>query len=113
ASLSDDPDCHPDRFLPDIRQMTLSDPFNPRRFGYPTDWFGTSMSAPHVAAAAALVIASGVIGRHPTPDQVLGRLEQTARPLGNGKPNQSYGYGLLDVGAATSPVVSNKPPRSA
>ena len=37
------------------------------------------MAAPHVAAAAALVIASGVLGRHPTPGQILARLEQTAQ----------------------------------
>ena len=32
-------------------------------FGYPDSYEGTSMAAPHVAAAAALVIASGVVGR--------------------------------------------------
>jgi serine protease len=64
------------------------------------------MAAPHVAATAALVIASGVIGRHPTPNQILARLEQTASPLGGSKPNRSYGYGLIDAGAATAPSVS-------
>ena len=63
------------------------------------------MAAPHVAAAAALVIASGVIGRDPTPDRVLTRLEQTADPLGSSKPNRDYGYGLVDAGAATSPLI--------
>jgi serine protease len=58
-----------------------------------------------VAATAALVIASGVIGPQPTPDQVLARLEQTARPLGGPAPNGYYGYGLLDAGAATAPAV--------
>jgi serine protease len=62
------------------------------------------MAAPHVAAAAALVIASGVIGRRPSPDRVLTRLEQTAVTLGGSKPNRGYGYGLVDAGAATSPV---------
>jgi serine protease len=60
------------------------------------------MSTPHVAAAAALVIASGVLGAHPTPDQIRTRLETTAQHLGGSWPNQSYGYGLLDVGAATT-----------
>ena len=60
-----DPDCHPARSLPDIFQMTLYDSSDPRRFGLPGGWFGTSMSAPMVSAVAALVIASGVIGRHP------------------------------------------------
>jgi serine protease len=101
--LPNDPNCHPDRQnLPDIYQMTFGNPFNPRRFGYPTDWYGTSMAAPHVTAAAALVIASGVIGPHPTPDEVLARLEATAQTLGGVKPNRSYGYGLVDAGAATA-----------
>jgi serine protease len=102
TTLLADSNCHPDRNLPDISQLTFGNPSNPRRFGYPGGWYGTSMSAPHVAAAAALVIASGVIGRHPTPDEVLGRLEQTAQQLGATKPNTSYGYGLLDAGAATA-----------
>jgi len=103
-TLPNDPNCHPERGnLPDITQMTFSDPSNPRRFGYPGGWYGTSMAAPHVAAIAGMVIASGVIGRHPTPDQVLARLELTARPLGGSKPNNDYGYGLVDAGAATAP----------
>jgi serine protease len=50
------------------------------------------------------VIASGALGRHPSPDRVLTRLEQTAVPLGGSKPNSNYGYGLVDAGAATSPL---------
>jgi serine protease len=69
------------------------------------------MSAPAVSAIAALVIASGVIGRHPTPDQVLSRLEQTAQTLGGSKPNTNYGYGLVDAGAATAPVAAAAPAR--
>jgi serine protease len=102
STLSNDPNCHPTRNLPNIVQETFRNPTNPDRFGYPRDWFGTSMAAPHVAAVAALVIASGVLGRHPSPDRVLTRLEQTAVPLGGSKPNSNYGYGLVDAGAATS-----------
>jgi serine protease len=102
TSALSDPNCHADRNLPDISQLTFFDPSNPGHFGYPGGWYGTSMSSPHVAAAAALVIASGVIGRNPSPDKVLARLEQTAQPLGGSKPNQFYGYGLLDAGAATA-----------
>ena len=98
-----DPDCQPDRGLPSIYQLTLTAPSHWARFGYPGYYIGTSMSSPEVAAAAALVIASRVIGRHPTPDQILARLEQTAVPLGAAKPNAEYGYGLLDAGAATAP----------
>jgi hypothetical protein len=48
------------------------------------------------------VISSGVVGRHPTPQQVIARLEQTAHPLDNSpRPNTSSGYGLIDAGAAT------------
>lgn len=94
--------CFPQRVLPDIYQMTFGNPAHPSQFGYPGGWFGTSMAAPDVTAAAAMVIASGVLGRHPTPNQIQSRLEATARPLGNGQPNKAYGYGLLDVGAATS-----------
>jgi serine protease len=108
TSLLAEPDCHPDRSLPPIRQLTLINPPQWGRFGYPGDYIGTSMSSPEVAATAALVIASGVLGRHPTPDAILRRLEATAVPLGGTDPNRNYGYGLLDAGAATAP-----PPLSA
>jgi serine protease len=107
ADRPNDPNCHPDHNLPDISQMTFGNPFHPARFAYPGGWFGTSMAAPHVAAVAAMVIASGVLGPHPSPDRILARLESTAQPLGGGKPNPSYGYGLVDAGAATAP---NPPP---
>lgn len=105
AAIPGDPNCHPERQLPNIYQMTFADPSNPDVFSLPDGWYGTSMAAPHVAAAAALVIASGVLGAHPTPDQVLQRLESTAQPLGQGAmPNIDYGYGLVNAGAATAGV---------
>ena len=61
---------------------------------------GTSFSAPHVSAAAAVLLA-----RHPelTPSQVIWILEHTARRLGDvggiGR-DRLTGYGLLDVTAA-------------
>ncbi|HLY49786.1 MAG TPA: S8 family serine peptidase [Solirubrobacteraceae bacterium] len=109
ADLPRDPNCHPDRNLPDIAQMTFGNPLHPDRFGYPNGWYGTSMAAPQVAAVAAMVIASGVIGRHPSPDQILARLEATAQPLGGTKPNPDYGYGLLDAAAATTPGPAQPP----
>jgi serine protease len=102
SSTVRDPDCDSAKNLPGIFQMTFPNPSNPRQFGLPGGWAGTSMSAPHVAAAAALVIASGVLGHHPSPNQVLARLEATAKPLGGSKPNATYGYGLVDAGAATA-----------
>jgi serine protease len=103
ALIDTDPDCFPDRSLPSIYQMTLVNPPHWSRFGYPGYYIGTSMSAPEVSATCALVIASHVLGPHPTPAQVLARLEQTAVPLGGTHPNRNYGYGLLDAGAATAP----------
>ncbi len=100
-------DCRPGQALTrgDIYQMTFPNPNAPTRFGLPGGWFGTSMASPHVAAAAALVIASGVLGARPSPDAVLARLEQTTQKIGTGAwPNEVYGYGLLDAGAATSGV---------
>jgi serine protease len=103
ADLPNDPNCQPTRNLPDIYQLTFGNPLKPWHFSYPSGWYGTSMAAPHVAAAAAMVIASGVIGRHPSPSQVLMRLEETAQPLGGSQPNNEYGWGLVDIGAATAP----------
>jgi serine protease len=105
------PECHPERGLPSIYQLTLTSPPHWNVFGYPNYYIGTSMSSPEVAAAAALVIASRVIGPHPTPDQILRRLEQTATtlPVGGAKPNSDYGYGLLNAGAATTPGLPPPP----
>ena len=72
-----------------------------RRFGLPLGFKGTSMSAPHVSAAAALVIASGVVGRNPTPAAVAARLQATAVDVGVTGPDTTYGAGRLDAAAAT------------
>ena len=108
AIMPTNPFCHPDRNLPSIYQLTLTSPPHWARFGYPGYYIGTSMSAPEVSATAALVIASGVIGRHPSPTRLLARLEQTATPLGGARPNPAYGYGIINAGNATSrhPVIS-------
>jgi len=103
ADLPGDPNCRPE--LPsgrDVYQMTYTGS-SPRHFGFPAGYEGTSMASPHVAATAALVIASGVLGRHPTPAQVAARLRATARPLGGPSDSRLYGAGLVDAGAATAP----------
>ena len=61
------------------------------------------MSAPPVSAVAALVIASGVIGRRPSADAVERRLMSTARDLGPPGYDPRYGYGMVDAGRATAP----------
>ncbi len=43
-----------------IYQVTLKDG-NPRQFGEPSDYVGTSMAAAHVSGVAAMVLASGTI----------------------------------------------------
>ena len=61
------------------------------------------MAVPHVAATAALVIATGTAGPNPTPAAITRRLESTARDLGAKGYDQSYGWGLVDAAAATAP----------
>lgn len=112
AILPSDPDCHPDRNLPSIRELTLTNPPHWDQFGYPTYYIGTSMASPEVAATAALVLAGRVLGPRPSPDQVLARLEQTATPLGGSQPNSTYGYGLANAGAATATGTAAAPARA-
>jgi serine protease len=103
ASVDDDVHCRPaGRPGRDIFQLTFVT--SPRHFGLPGGFEGTSMAAPHVSAVAALVIASGVIGRHPTPRAIAQRLETTARDLGPAGPDLRYGWGLLEAGNATTPT---------
>jgi serine protease len=75
-----------------------------RRFGLPSGFIGTSMAAPHVSAAAALVIASGILGPNPTPQAVQERLQATAIDAGVAGYDEAYGYGRLDAGGATDPA---------
>jgi serine protease len=58
-----------------------------------------------VSAAAALVIASGVLGRAPSPAAVERRLERTARDLGPQGHDRQFGWGLIDAARATDPAV--------
>jgi serine protease len=93
--------CNANKHLPSLDQMDFLNPAKPGRFSL-IPMFGTSMSAAEVSAGVAMLIASGAIGANPTPKQILARLEATAKPVGGTVPNKYYGYGLLDIDAATS-----------
>jgi len=102
AEVDGDVNCRPfEAAGRDIVQMTFS-ASDPGAFGLPGGYTGTSMAAPHASAAAALVIASGVIGRDPSPSAVEARLKATARDLGVPGPDSRYGAGLIDAAAATA-----------
>ncbi|HYB23544.1 MAG TPA: S8 family serine peptidase, partial [Solirubrobacteraceae bacterium] len=103
ADIPGDPNCKPE--APpgrDVYQVTFSGS-SFTKFGMPSGYEGTSMATPHVTATAALIIASGVLGRHPTPAQITARLRDTARKLGGGGDERLYGAGLVDAAAATAP----------
>jgi serine protease len=106
AAVVDDPHCVPGRHGRAIYQIDLRPPWLDRFLVVP--YAGTSMAAPHVAATAALVIASHVLGSATFPDEIEARLTQTARDLGSPGYDTQYGFGLLDAAAATAP--SSAPP---
>jgi subtilisin family serine protease len=82
-----------DGYADGILQQTFDR--NPKDWGY---WFfqGTSMSAPHVSAVAALLISTGVTH----PDDVREALEATAEDLGTPGWDAEYGWGFIDAYAA-------------
>ena len=87
-----------------IYQVTMRSG-NPRRFGEPGSYIGTSMAAAHVSGLAAMVLAAGVLPKKASGrglvNRVTRRLRSTARDLG--LPVQQQGAGLIDAATATDP----------
>jgi hypothetical protein len=66
---------------------------------------GTSMAVPHVAGAAALVYQQALAGNTLlSPTEIASILKQSATDLGASGVDPVYGWGLLNVPAALSPV---------
>lgn len=66
---------------------------------------GTSQSAPQVAAAAALLLAKGVLASSIAP-----LLENTAMDLGPAGYDTQYGYGMLNIGSAIIAYLNDTTP---
>ena len=96
----DDAACRPGATGPSIVQQTFRREGAVRSFSFPRNYVGTSFAAPHVSAAAAMIIATGRVGRNPSPAAVERRLKETARDLGPDGYDQRYGFGGLDAAAA-------------
>jgi serine protease len=106
GNASDRANCNPSGADRTIVQQTLwGDVRHFRLVGFE----GTSFAAPHVTAAAALLIATKRLGAHPKPAAIKRRLRETARDLGAPGDDSHYGAGLLDVGAALAPAAGAAP----
>jgi len=105
AALGGDLNCNPDqppgRDISGISFRTGS----PDLFEMVPGFRGTSSAAPHVTGIVALVLASRVLGRKPTPREVERHLERTARDLGARGHDRYYGAGLIDAAAATTRLI--------
>lgn len=76
----------------------------------PTGYFyaaGTSMASPHVAGLAALLISKGVTG----PANVQNMMQQTATDLGAAGKDTTFGWGLINAGAALGAPAATNPVR--
>jgi serine protease len=91
--------CHPERWGAWIYQETFVGP-SVRVFGLPRGYEGTSMASPHVAAIAALIIATRKLGDRPDPNAVQTQIQATARDLGKPGFDSRYGWGLVDAARA-------------
>lgn len=66
---------------------------------------GTSFATPQVAAAVAMLMSQGMSG-----PQAVARIRATARDLGSPGPDNTFGFGLLDVAAAVGTSEPTEPP---
>jgi serine protease len=98
-SVWDAAHCNPDSLGRPIIQQTFTR--GVQHFGLPRFYEGTSMASPHVAAIAALLIATKRLGPHPSPHAVEARIKETAHPTD--RPDR-YGAGLVDAAAALAPI---------
>jgi serine protease len=102
----DQQNCHPGVDEPPIFQQTFSHDGGVRSFALRgQEYEGTSMASPHVAASAALLIASKRLGPHPSANAVEQRLEHTATDFGPTGYDTRYGFGEVNPAAAMSPAV--------
>ncbi|WP_298434368.1 S8 family peptidase [Geobacter sp.] len=72
---------------------------------------GTSQAAPHVAGAAVVLLSSGIAdanGNGSRADEVRARLDGTAKDLGDPGRDKYFGWGLVDLSAATVPQETHK-----
>lgn len=93
--------CRPGEPGPPIAQVTLMRSGEPSSLGVPLDYLGTSMAAAHVTGVAAMVRASGILGRNPSPDLLAAYLVRSTRDLGTPGRDDHYGAGLIDAAKAT------------
>ena len=117
AALSGLPNCRPaDPQGRNVLQVTFRRP-QLGRFGVQPDGqgrpgrAGTSMAAPHVTATVALVIASGVLGPHPSRWRSSGASPHHAQPRRRRR-GALRGAGLVDAAAAIRGTRSPEPARA-
>jgi serine protease len=88
--------------LQDLIWSTYWDGSHPNDYAYDS---GTSMAAPHVAGAAAVLRSLGL-----TPQQTVDRLLSTAKDIGPAGRDDTFGYGRLDVAKAVAGLPSAPAP---